>query len=116
MIQFFVDVDGVLSCFDKSFVPIVNKMYNKNLPPDFVPNDWLWTLDPVNLKEEQSMAAYHEFLRQRGFRHQAPYMENVEFLRKIHEKCEVQIDLVTNIPEDHREDRVENLKENGVPF
>lgn len=113
-IQLFLDCDGVICNFDEVFVQIVNKMFNKNLPSDFVPNDWYWTKPPVSITQEDSLLAYHAFLKDNGFLKQSFYKEAKEFIDEA--KKFSHIDLVTHIPDECKENRVKNLNGHNIHF
>ncbi|MCL5260613.1 MAG: hypothetical protein M1561_02870 [Gammaproteobacteria bacterium] len=115
MIQFFLDVDGVVLDFDSDFLKIINRAFNKNLPPNFCPNDWYWTSHPVDISIEQSLHAYSLFKEKRGFRFLKPYPESIKFIENIKQQGH-HIDFVTNIPADHRDDRIFCFKQHHVVY
>jgi 5'(3')-deoxyribonucleotidase len=76
------DIDGVLACFGKGFVQVVNSLYpKKNLPLNYEPNSWFY--EDVLTKEEMD-AGWNKAISTPFFwENLDPYITNVKVLREF---------------------------------
>jgi hypothetical protein len=108
--QLFLDIDGVLLNFERSFVRWLNAEHEMGLPEDFEPTNWDFTevLDAQELDRR-----WRRYLASPESGRMAPLIEPERFntLAASHS-----VHLVTNFPLPHWEKRISNLAELGIRY
>jgi hypothetical protein len=108
--QLFLDIDGVLLDFERSFVAWLNAKYSMGLPEDYQANNWDFTdiLDAAELDRRWRL-----YLASPEAGHMTPLIDPPRFntLADAHD-----VHLVTNFPLPHWEKRVRNLDELGLRY
>ena len=108
--QLFVDIDGVVLDFERSFVAWLNAEYGMGLPEDYQANNWDFTeiLDAAELDRRWRL-----YLASPQAGRMAPLIDPPRFntLADAHD-----VHLVTNFPLPHWEKRVRNLEDLGLRY
>lgn len=108
--QLFVDIDGVLLNFERSFVGWLNAQHGMSLPADYEANHWDFTeiMDADELDRR-----WRRYLASDEAGRMTALIEPARFnaLAAAHD-----VHLVTNFPLPHWEKRVRNLEELGFRY
>lgn len=104
-LEFFLDVDGVILDFEKSFMDMLRELYMPDLPQGYLPRTWDMgeEFPEVNMDE-----AWKEFVGSDRFKSIHPLVSS-EVFNNLSENSPVY--LITNIPENLIESRLENLSQ-----
>lgn len=108
--QLFLDIDGVLLNFERSFVGWLNAQHGMGLPADYEAKDWNFT---EIMSAEDLDSRWRRYLASDEAGRMAPLIEPVRFnaLADAHD-----VHLVTNFPLPHWEKRVRNLQDLGFRY
>lgn len=108
--QFFLDVDGVLLNFEKSFARWLNHHYGFQLPDNYQTESW--TFDDL-LPQEQIKEAWRNYLESKycATMDSLVDLERFNSLANIHD-----VHLVTNFPSQHADKRTQNLEHLGFAY
>jgi len=109
--EFFLDVDGVILDFESTFMDFVRQNYIADLPLGFVPTSW--ELDDGPLSKLDVDIAWDAFMASGQFG-QLKLLADKHSFNHISEGSAVH--LVTNLPEIHYQERIENLDKYGLKF
>jgi len=109
--EFFLDVDGVILDFESTFMEYVRDHYLPDLPSGFVPTSW--DLDDGPLAKLDVDVAWDAFMASGQFG-QLKLLADPKSFNQISGRSSVH--LVTNLPEAHYQERIENLERYGLKF
>ncbi len=108
--QLFLDIDGVLLNFERSFVQWLNDRHSMGLPEDYEANNWDFT---EILDKEELDRRWRRYLASDEAGRMTPLIEPAHFNALADGHA---VHLVTNFPLPHWEKRVRNLAELGFRY
>jgi hypothetical protein len=108
--QLFLDIDGVLLNFERSFVLWLNEHHEMGLPEDYEANNWDFT---EILDKEELDRRWRSYLASDEAGRMAPLIEPERFNALANGHA---VHLVTNFPLPHWEKRVRNLADLGFRY
>lgn len=108
--EIFLDVDGVILDFEKSFINMIREEYKPELPLDFVPKTWELTdaLGDIDIEK-----AWDKFVTSERMENLDPLVTAEQFNQL---SSQAPVYLVTNIPQNLFNKRAKNLEKAGFNY
>ena len=111
MIELFLDVDGVILDFESTFMDYIREVWLPDLPVGYIPQSW--ELDDHALKSLDIEEVWEAFMASGRF-NRLNMLADTESFNQLSKAYPVH--LVTNLPEDQYDPRIDNLNFHGLKF
>lgn len=111
MLELFLDVDGVILDFEATFMDYLREAYIPDLPLGYRPKSW--ELEDDLLSGVDIQEAWDAFMASGRFAELALLADRTSFNRL---SGQYPVHFVTNLPQDHYDQRMRNLTAHGLRF